>query len=120
MIRILLALALLVGLSPIARAQVYEGILTVPANSGPGLTCCSEVATKPIGSSADPGWSVITKAEFDAFQTAYIAAHPQPICTPTQIYVKSGTVNVCSADGKTITKYPLASLGVGVPTFVPP
>jgi hypothetical protein len=72
---ILLVLAIMIAPGA-ASAQTFFGVLTTPANTGPGGSCCSSVATVDPSNASIPndgtcvGCSVITKAQYDAFQAA--------------------------------------------------
>ena len=66
---------LLVMVAP-AAGQTYYGVLTTPANSGPGGSCCLSVATvdasgQPVpGDGSCVGCSVITQTQYNAYITA--------------------------------------------------
>jgi hypothetical protein len=80
---VLAALLCLVGLG--AQAQTYFGVLSVPANSGPGGSCCSTVANVTQSSAAVPsdgsciGCTVITQAQYLAYQTGVAAVAPRGV-----------------------------------------
>jgi hypothetical protein len=67
------------GVSAAAEAQTYFGVLTVPANGGPGGSCCSTVSYVTPSNAAVPsdgscaGCTIITQAQYAAYQTAAAA-----------------------------------------------
>lgn len=81
----------LISLVP-AFGQTYFGVLTTPANTGPGGSCCATVAMMDASGQPVPtdgscvGCSVITKAQYDAYTSA--AALPS---TTTSAAVKAAT-----------------------------
>lgn len=62
-----------------ASAQTYFGVLTTPANTGPGGSCCSSTAMVDASNAQVPtdgscvGCSVITQSQFAAYATAVSA-----------------------------------------------
>jgi hypothetical protein len=70
------AVILLLSLPLPAAAQTFLGVLSVPANTGPGGSCCSRVAQLDTPNQPVPddgtcvGCSVITAAQYNAFQAA--------------------------------------------------
>lgn len=93
--RSLLASLIFIGaglLAPLADAQTYLGVLTVPANQGPGGSCCSLVATVDVSNAAVPqdgscpSCSVITLTQYNA----YLAAAQSPGITTRAVQQKTG------------------------------
>ena len=119
------ALALMLNIGTSA-AQTYLGVLTVPANTGQGGSCCSSVARLDASNAGVPtdgscaGCSVITAAQYNAYQAAWAAVNASPQCNPGSIYSDGTNINVCSAGGQSATQYPLSNLGNGVTTTHPP
>lgn len=79
------ALLCLVGFG--VHAQTYFGVLSIPANSGPGGSCCSTVAYVSQSSASVPsdgscaGCTVITQAQYLAYQTGATAVNPKSVQT---------------------------------------
>lgn len=98
----LLTIAFLVCVVCPALAQTYFGVLTNPANTGPGGTCCSSTSQVDASNVQVPadgtcdGCSVITQGQYNAFQAAVV----QPTTTRTSATgkINSGITLTCSTN----------------------
>lgn len=94
---------LALGVSAPAFGQTYFGVLTTPANSGPGGSCCSKTATVDASNAQVPtdgtcaGCSVITQAQYLAYYNAIQASPNASRALSNALAV--GVTLTCTASG---------------------
>lgn len=89
-------------MSPQAEAKTFFGVLTNPANTGPGGSCCSSVSEVAPNSAPVPtdgscvGCTVITQAQYDTYSAA--VAKPGMTRTSATDKINSGITLTCSTN----------------------